>query len=867
MAAARRRGLIGLLALALVVSSQAGLATGASAASAAEAPAASAAGARIAPAAASAAPAAKVASFTTAPLPVVTGTARVGATLNVATGTWAPVPDSLAVVWKRNGVAIAGATGSAYTLVAGDLGRRITVTATAAKAGYVSLAKTSAATATVLAAPAPTAFAVAPKPTIVGTPTVGQPLTAAPGAWSPAPTAFAYRWLVNGVAVAGETGTTFAPRAVDARKRITVTVTATRAGYATTARTSVASAIVLAAPVVTPGKFTSIPAPTVSGTAQVGATLTAAPGAWAPAPSAFAYRWWANGVAVAGETSATYTVRAADLRKRITVTVTGSLAGYTTAAKTSVATAAVVAAPVAPVAQPFVAAPVPTIAGAPAVVGGLLTATPGAWSPAASFAYRWDAGTTPIPGATGPTYTPAAGDVGQALRVTVTATAAGYVTTSRTSAPTAAVVAADAPPAEVPAARVTGAVRLDVADPADATVVGRVELVDPDLREVVATADLVGGAFAFPDVEPGEYTLRALVEVDGETAEQYLGPTRDRREARTFAVRTGDAVEIDMVLVRPTTVSGTVTAADGSPVAGARISLVAATDADFAGGSATTDAAGRYTVRDVDPGGYRVRVAAPSPNPAGLLGEWYGGAADEASGTVVTVTAADRRVVGIDTVLDQGARLRGVVRDAAGNGIADATVHLVPTADAVEGAVPVTGREATTDASGAFEITGILPGDHRAFVTTERESAPTYISRWVGGTGALATATVFRVADGAPLPSPVIVLDVSPSVTARVTGLAAAGWDADLALVTLSQGGVVTNAAYARDGDAAFLDDVAPGTYRVAVTYSRGASSDTRAWTGGVRADRSELVVGAGESVAITVAAPARVAAAAPAAR
>jgi protocatechuate 3,4-dioxygenase beta subunit len=394
-----------------------------------------------------------------------------------------------------------------------------------------------------------------------------------------------------------------------------------------------------------------------------------------------------------------------------------------------------------------------------------------------------------------------------------------------------------------------------------------VELVDPDLREVVATSDLVGGAFAFPGVDPGEYTLRALVEVDGETVEQYLGPTRDRREARTFAVQQGDALEIDMVLIRPSSVSGTVSSADGSPVAGARVSLVAATEADFPGGSATTDAAGRYTVRDVDPGGYQVRFAAPSPNPTGLLGEWYGGVPDEASATVVTVTAADRRVVGIDTVLDQGARLRGVVRDAAGNGIADATVHLVPADDAVEGVVPVTGREATTDASGAFEITGILPGDHRAFVTTERESAPTYVSRWVGGTGALTTATVFRAGQGRALPSPVIVLDVSPSVTARVTGLAAAGWDADLALVTLSQGGVVRHAAYARDGDAAFLDDVPPGVYRVAVTYSRGPISDMRAWTGGVRADPSEVVVGAGESVSITVAAPARVTAAAPAAR
>ncbi|OUE26835.1 hypothetical protein BFL36_03435 [Clavibacter michiganensis] len=51
------------------------------------------------------------------------------------------------------------------------------------------------------------------------------------------------------------------------------------------------------------------------------------------------------------------------------------------------------------------------------------------------------------------------------------------------------------------------------------------------------------------------------------------------------------------------------------------------------------------------------------------------------------------------------------------------------------------------------------------------------------------------------------------------------------------------------------------------MTYYRGAASDTRAWTGGVRADRSEVAVGAGESVSLIVTAPARVTTGAVAAR
>jgi len=94
--------------------------------------------------------------------------------------------------------------------------------------------------------------------------------------------------------------------------------------------------------------LTPTPTPTITGTAQVGSLLTAVAGTWGPAPVTLAYSWSAAGTAISGATTSTYTPVTGNVGKTITVTVTGSKTGYTTVAKTSTATAAVIAAPVPP---------------------------------------------------------------------------------------------------------------------------------------------------------------------------------------------------------------------------------------------------------------------------------------------------------------------------------------------------------------------------------------------------------------------------------------------------------------------------------------------------------------------------------------
>jgi len=174
--------------------------------------------------------------FTTAPTPKITGTAKVGSTLTAVRGSWAPAPTSWTYQWKANGTAIAGATRSTFTPTSAQRGKTITVTVTAKRTGYASKAMTSATTAAVVQA-----FAAAPTPKITGTVRVGSTLTATVGTWSPAPT-LSYQWKANGTAIAGATGRTFTLTSAQQGKTITVTVTGKAAYRVTTSRTSSATA-------------------------------------------------------------------------------------------------------------------------------------------------------------------------------------------------------------------------------------------------------------------------------------------------------------------------------------------------------------------------------------------------------------------------------------------------------------------------------------------------------------------------------------------------------------------------------------------------------------------------------------------------
>ena len=187
-------------------------------------------------------------------------------------------------------------------------------------------------------------------------------------------------------------------------------------------------------------------APTISGTAQVGKTLTASTSGIADADgmsgAVFSYQWLANGAGVAGATSDTYTLVEADVGKTIKVRVIFTDNRNHQETLTSAATAAVSAA-----AKPnSPATGAPSISGT-AQVGKTLTASTSDIADAdgmsgAVFSYQWLANGADVAGATSDTYTPVADDVGKAIKVKVSFRDDRNYQESLTSAATAAVTAA-----------------------------------------------------------------------------------------------------------------------------------------------------------------------------------------------------------------------------------------------------------------------------------------------------------------------------------------------------------------------------------------------------------------------------------------
>lgn len=171
--------------------------------------------------------------------------------------------------------------------------------------------------------------------------------------------------------------------------------------------------------------LTLMPTPTISGTAQVGAILTANPGTWDEGTS-LTYQWMRNGAYIPGATQASYTVSASDVGKQITVAVSATKPGYSPARKTSAQTSTV--------AKGVLTSATPTLSGTPAV-GWTVTAVPGEWGPSpVTYTYQWLRGGAAISGATAASYTPVAADAGAMLSVTVTGAKSGYVTKAITSA-------------------------------------------------------------------------------------------------------------------------------------------------------------------------------------------------------------------------------------------------------------------------------------------------------------------------------------------------------------------------------------------------------------------------------------------------
>ena len=254
----------------------------------------------------------------TSSTPTITGYANAGETLTVETGSWTP-GTSLHIQWYADGVAIPGGTNSKLRLWWKDRGKKITVSVTGTLRGYETTTETSTAvTVGKLEAPWKIAWS--------GSQKVGSTLKVTPKGWySSNGVTVAYQWKRGNTYIAGATGSSYRVTAADAGQQITVKITGSRDGYTST--TVYKDFTIRALPVLeAPWKISW------SGSQRVGSTLSVVPRGWYSSNGvSVSYQWKRGNTYIAGATGSSYRVTAADAGQQITVKITGTKSGYSSA--------------------------------------------------------------------------------------------------------------------------------------------------------------------------------------------------------------------------------------------------------------------------------------------------------------------------------------------------------------------------------------------------------------------------------------------------------------------------------------------------------------------------------------------------------
>jgi len=256
---------------------------------------------------------------------------QVGDSVRVGPAEWTALGVESTFRILADGVEIPGVTNE-LEVTPDLLGKRLSGVETASRPGRATTAVASDETAPVALG----SLRSIEKPRIYDEPIVGVPIKTTNGRWDLSSYKdvenFEYAWRANGVKIPGADEATFTPTAAEAGKALTADVTASREGYETATATSDPSNPVAEAGAlhVQPGLVY------ISGTPQVGRVLNAYLGnGWEPGNLSQAFEWRADGVPIEGATSSDFTITSAQAGKSISVKLTGSRTGYTSASAVS----------------------------------------------------------------------------------------------------------------------------------------------------------------------------------------------------------------------------------------------------------------------------------------------------------------------------------------------------------------------------------------------------------------------------------------------------------------------------------------------------------------------------------------------------
>jgi hypothetical protein len=220
------------------------------------------------------------------------------------------------------------------------------------------------------------------------------------------------------------------------------------------------------------------------------------------------------------------------------------------------------------------------------------------------------------------------------------------------------------------------------------------------------------GEYELTDVPPGTYVVHFEAPQNVNYVREFYDDKQRRPEATPLTIGSGAVTGIDAELATGGEITGRVTDADtGLPIEG-----VEACEREVVSPEVShcdkTDSAGVYGIHGLATGSYKVEFhVLDSPN---YIARYYGGAATEAEGAVVSVTAG-KVTPGVDVEMEEGIQLAGTMTEAG-------------TGEPVEW-VPVCALDAATEAiamcrssreDGTYSLPGLPLGSYVVSFAVDR---------------------------------------------------------------------------------------------------------------------------------------------------
>ncbi len=241
------------------------------------------------------------------------------------------------------------------------------------------------------------------------------------------------------------------------------------------------------------------------------------------------------------------------------------------------------------------------------------------------------------------------------------------------------------------------------------------------------------GRYRFAPLWPGTYVVQ-FWDMDGNYADQYFDGATVFGDATRIHLSWGEQrTNVNAAMTSAARISGRVTSSLGAPLADILVQALVEADGDWwLSRATTTDPDGRYEVRGLAAGVYRVLFW--DENGEYGFQVWNGVSFVEDGSNIVL--AAGQAVSGIDAVLPLGARLGGRITDL------DGQTPLPGIGVQLYGYAPAGWRSnylpfVVTEADGSFLLAGLPPGTFRLeFLDETAEYLPEFFAASVTFEGA-----------------------------------------------------------------------------------------------------------------------------------